>query len=415
MDANGTSPMTPHHSLLHSILPAATYRPIVVFCIGLWGWGLNLYLLSRHHIDPAQLLQIHAIDKHSPMHKAVFSLATIITLLVTLNMWWYSLMKGQASTWTPLICYVLALALVLWPGKGIYRKERERFVRVLRRLFSLNILSTVYFADIILADILTSFSNVFGDLFTTGCSALGNPSDNPDACHRDIFVPLLISLPYLIRLRQCISEYLESGGQTKRHLFNALKYASAFPVIIISATQKRADHWIAATGSVPSTWWINDTNLFRLWMFFVFINSMYSFWWDISMDWSLINITTTSPRTHQQTPILRFRRHLHFNDPIWYYAAMTLDFVLRTTWSLKLSSHLYVKRLEGSIFTMELLEVFRRWVWVIFRMENEWVKRATASLPTDNPVLLSMESLQNPPPKLMTIREEDGDDDPSSK
>lgn len=74
-----------------------------------------------------------------------------------------------------------------------------------------------------------------------------------------------LSLPYLIRLRQCISEYLESGGQTKRHLFNALKYASAFPVIVISATQKRADHWIAATGSVPSTWWINDTNLFRLW------------------------------------------------------------------------------------------------------------------------------------------------------
>ena len=149
-------------------------------------------------------------------------------------------------------------------------------------------------------------------------------------------------------------------------------------------------------------------------MFFVVINSMYSFWWDISMDWSLINITTTSPRTHQQTPIVRFRRHLHFNDPIWYYAAMTLDFVLRTTWSLKLSSHLYVKRLEGSIFTMELLEVFRRWVWVIFRMENEWVKRSTASLPTDNPVLLSMESLHNSS-KLMTIREEDGDDGPSSK
>lgn len=65
-------------------------------------------------------------------------------------------------------------------------------ISVLRRLFSLNILSTVYFADIILADILTSFSNVFGDLFTTGCSALGNPSDDPDACHRDILVPLLI-------------------------------------------------------------------------------------------------------------------------------------------------------------------------------------------------------------------------------
>lgn len=143
--------------------------------------------------------------------------------------------------------------------EDLTRRRSSPPCRLLKRLFS--IFASVYFADIIMADILTSFSNVFGDLFTTGCSAifLGR------SCQRDILVPLLISIPYLIRLRQCLFEYFESGGECKRHLFNALKYTSAFPVIIISATQKKADQIIAATGSVPSSWWISDTRLFQLW------------------------------------------------------------------------------------------------------------------------------------------------------
>ena len=32
--------------------------------------------------------------------------------------------------------------------------------------------------------------------------------------------------------------------------------------------------------------------------------------------------------------------------------------------------------LEGGIWVMELLEVFRRWVWVFFRVETEWVRQS---------------------------------------
>jgi EXS family len=63
---------------------------------------------------------------------------------------------------------------------------------------------------------------------------------------------------------------------------------------------------------------------------------------------------------------------------------MLIDFVLRTTWSLKLSSHLSVKQLEGSIIIMEFLEIFRRWIWVFFRFESEWVKRSQVVLPRTN-------------------------------
>lgn len=76
------------------------------------------------------------------------------------------------------------------------------------------------------------------------------------------------SIPYIIRFKQCIFEYLESDRKTQRHLLNACKYASAFPVIMLSATQKIAAKRIDEFGDLPDTWWIGDTGLFRLWSVF---------------------------------------------------------------------------------------------------------------------------------------------------
>lgn len=124
------------------------------------------------------------------------------------------------------------------------------------------------------------------------------------------------------------------------------------------------------------------------------------------MDWNIINISFDSPNSSSQlphkqiqqlqkedqsskktptgTPIIHFRRQLYFSQQIWYIAAICFDFLLRITWSLKLSSHIYIRQLEGSVFLIELLEVIRRWVWVIFRMESEWVKKIYNSLPLDS-------------------------------
>ncbi|KAI8072627.1 EXS family-domain-containing protein [Gongronella butleri] len=377
---------------------AGFYRPLFLVCIGLWGWGLDLLVLARHRIDACLLLQIHPSDKHP--YKAIFALSFTVSAVVLLNMAMYGeLALTSEPSWLPLGAYLSAMVILFWPGQGLYRQERTRFIRLVRRVFSLNLFSTVYFADIIFADLLTSFSNVFGDLFLALCIIIpGKSSDDyhqlesntENACYRDILVPFIISVPYIIRFRQCLSEYLESKCETKRHLFNAMKYASAFPVIILSAMQKKASLYIANADLIPPSR-ASDTNLFKLWMVAVFFNSMFSFWWDIAMDWSLIQVTyehltakhaSIGLHQHHQsaTPMIRFRRHMHFSSTSVYFFAMMLDFVLRITWSLKLSSNMYFQQVAGSIFLLELLEVARRWLWIIFRLESEWVKRGT--LPT---------------------------------
>ena len=68
-------------------------------------------------------------------------------------------------------------------------------------------------------------------------------------------------------------------------------------------------------------------------------------------------------------------RRLHFRDPSIYYMAVILDLLLRFTWSLKLSTHLRLEELTVGGFAMEWLEIVRRWLWVFFRLEREWVEK----------------------------------------
>lgn len=66
---------------------------------------------------------------------------------------------------------------------------------------------------------------------------------------------------------------------------------------------------------------------------------------------------------------------MHFHAKEIYYVAIIIDLTLRCTWSLKLSPHLdHFNDLEGGIFVMEFLEVFRRFIWIFFRVETEWSK-----------------------------------------
>jgi hypothetical protein len=200
-------------------------------------------------------------------------------------------------------------------------------------------------------------------------------------------VPFIIAIPYLIRFRQCITEYFRVQKANKRtgsinpatgwggvHLANALKYSTAFPVIILSALQRSRD---------PSTFGVSEATLFRMWMAAVVINSGYSFYWDVARDWDLTLFSAPQSRNNPEYP-WGLRRHRWFHAKEFYYGAIVMDALLRCTWSLKLSPHLdHFNDLEGGIFTMEVLEVLRRWVWIFFRVECEWGKHPSVLMVKD--------------------------------
>jgi hypothetical protein len=286
--------------------------------------------------------------------------------------------------------------LFLVPLQSLSRSGRYHFLATLKRV-SIGGIARAQdgkFGDILLADVLTSYAKVLGDLFVSLCmffSTGGSATDKPDRqCGGQFIVPFIIAIPSLIRFRQCIIEYQRVQRSNQRsggigphgwggqHLANALKYASAFPVIILSALQRSMSINQASVG-------MSEASVYMLWLLAVMVNSFYSFYWDVAKDWDL---TLFSRERSAPDHPWGLRKRLYFQTDEIYYTAIAMDFVLRCTWSLKLSPHLdHFNDLEGGIFVMEFLEVLRRWIWIFFRVETEWVRNLTSGLGQDDILL----------------------------
>lgn len=160
------------------------------------------------------------------------------------------------------------------PLQYVSRSGRYRFLSTLKRVAIGGIAEANdgKFGDVLMADVLTSYAKVLGDLFVALCMFFSpgrSSTSKPDrSCGGAYVVPIIIAIPSMIRLRQCLIEYLRvrrantksgaigSHGWGGQHLANALKYSSAFPVVILSALQRGYD---------PAKIGMSETGLFRLW------------------------------------------------------------------------------------------------------------------------------------------------------
>eukprot|EP00798_Chlamydomonas_sp_ICE-L_P024690 gene24690-10321_t len=140
-------------------------------------------------------------------------------------------------------------------------------------------------------------------------------------------------LPYFIRLVQCIIVYRTTGNGAQ--LFNAAKYCSAFPALILSSMEHEAHtHNLAFAFT-------------NLWLLSSALNSIYSFYWDVEMDWDM-------PWLYQRRPQHQLR---YIGD---------------------LEAHNTVALVFG------LLEVFRRFQWAYIRVETELRKIQQRGATADN-------------------------------
>ena len=146
----------------------------------------------------------------------------------------------------------------------------------------------IHFSDVVYADIFTSYAKVLGDVWLSLCMLLpGGSLLTPPAqegWYRWILPTMMRcvffvaptawthrltrhSLPYLVRFRQCTVEYASPLNDSRRPLWNALKYASSFPVIFLSAAQRLVvSELVAEKGEgVTREAWHGEHALFRLW------------------------------------------------------------------------------------------------------------------------------------------------------
>ncbi|OWA51829.1 putative Xenotropic and polytropic retrovirus receptor 1-like protein [Hypsibius exemplaris] len=165
--------------------------------------------------------------------------------------------------------------------------------------------------------------------------------------------PLVAALPSWFRFAQCLRCYYDTKLAFP-HLVNAGKYSASIFVLIFTTlnTIQREEF--------PANDQIIDRPVYLLWILCAVINSCYTFYWDVYMDWGLELHKKTRPKG------------LKFHHITIYYLAIVEDLLLRFAWSITIAVDGLLEK-EITLSILAAAEIFRRFVWNVFRVEDEHV------------------------------------------
>ena len=275
----------------------------------------------------------------------------------------------------PLLLWIITAIVLLNPFKWLIGKGRYGVVKVTMRIL-LAPLYQVRFGDFWFADQLNSIVVILLDLEFMLCfySYVWPMDENEDGkvCNKNIYGvrPLISCLPAFWRLMQCLRCYYDTRHYP--HLINAGKYFTTFPVVVLFALFSVDRNRNSLTNDLLVE--IKHNIYLQAWAASSFVHAVYTFVWDIYMDWGLF----------QSRNLLRPK--LGYSWKSLYYLAIVEDLILRFAWSLKLSLGLHLQAQVNLFYTLLAgLEIFRRFVWNFYRVEYEYIKITfAAQLATGN-------------------------------
>lgn len=326
-----------------------------LFLIGVnvYGWrssGVNHVLIFE--LDPRN----HLSEQHLMEMAAIFGVIWTLSLLSFL----FSASLSIPPYLNPLALTVLMILFVINPVKVFRHEARFWFLRICGRMFAAPFFH-VGFADFWLADQLNSLANALVDFHFLICFYFTNggnwmEASNTSQCMEHSFItrPIVNCIPAWIRFAQCLRRYRDTK-EAFPHLVNAGKYSTTFFVVIFGTLRSVYQANYASSADNPFLF---------LFIASCILNSCYAYTWDIKMDWGLFD------KAAGENKLLR--EEIVYSSTFFYYFAIIEDFVLRFVWalSLYLTEMQYVSSdLMTSILSP--LEVFRRFVWNFFRLENE--------------------------------------------
>ncbi|KAL6489931.1 hypothetical protein MHYP_G00002760 [Metynnis hypsauchen] len=326
--------------------------------------GINTYGWRQAGVNHVLIFELN--PRNNLSHQHLFEIAGFLGVLWCVSilscLFSESLMiPVQAS---PLALYGFFLLFLINPFKTCYYKSRFWLLKLLFRVVTAPF-HRVEFADFWLADQLNSLAVLLMDLEYLVCfysveldwTSYKELIATSGMCNTYSYgVRAVIQcLPAWFRFVQCLRRYRD----TKRafpHLVNAGKYSTTFFVVTFAAlykTHKANNH--------------DDKDIFfYLLIAFSVINSCYTLVWDLKMDWGLFD------RNAGENTLLR--EEIVYPQKAYYYCAILEDVILRFAWTIPLSVGAVTSCCDiADILATVLapLEVFRRFVWNFFRLENE--------------------------------------------
>lgn len=225
-------------------------------------------------------------------------------------------------------------ALTLFIVVAVLLRQRPVW-SVFRRILTGQISAELRLGDILVSDGLVSLSGVLVDLaLCINLLVRGVPISTPlnRPHHIGPLTQLVACVPATIRMSQCVHDFRRSHQSP--HLFNFVKYSigNVVNLLRVAAAMKGADR----------------AAIHRYLMLFLYVNAVYSVFWDIFMDWKLQRIASTPTRIALP----------------WYALAAAADSLMRFSFLISSDG-------EQAVYGLQVLEIIRRGIWIIFRVDSE--------------------------------------------
>lgn len=398
---------------------------VIIASIALWGMNIRLFRLfgidhvkvlnggnnnnnsnttttsvvdsPSHDLDStneiqAQPQQTTVVEGEEITASKCFLLSFLLYMTMSLSQYIYMTLFGGSQIGAIFFFYFLVIGMIVTPIKQFNWIRRACSVVKKRALELVNPRCScltgqealpVPFIDVFFADAMCSLSKVFFDLGMLWHLASHYPNPVPPSIHAITIPSLFAAWPYLIRARQCIVMLFLT--QEKSHMLNAIKYSTSLFPICLSAYQK----------TVSTDQQAQELEFYLVML--LIINSLYSYAWDILMDWGMMknphhavakscmpsSSSSSSKDKHSyhhptnpndQCASILLRPRLRFGALLSSIILIS-DGIFRFGWILRFYSDSIFPDVDSYILFSELLEVFRRAIWNLLRVEWEHIKQ----------------------------------------
>lgn len=337
------------------------YRGVFLVILFVFLLGINTYGWRASGVNHVLIFELD--PRNHLTHQQFVEVASLLAVVWTLSVlsYLFSPVIHIPVFANPLFLLGFLLFFVVNPFPIFHHRARRWLLRVLFCIFTAPF-HYVGFADFWVADQLNSLTTVLLDFeylicfYSVEVEWLG--SNRRAICGGVMYGmrPLVACLPAWFRFAQCLRRYRDTRLAFP-HIVNAGKYSTTFFVVLFSTLY-------SAYKTQHGDEVLQNNAFFYLWIISAFISTCYTFAWDVKMDWGLLDRNAGENRF--------LREEIVYPHKSYYYLAIAEDLVLRLSWVLTVSLD------EDGILDSEILktilaclEVFRRFVWNFFRLENE--------------------------------------------
>lgn len=341
------------------------YRGFALVLAYMWFLAWNVYGWTSYYVN---YRNIFGFNYHYSTLSEIVKRNSIFTTILMLALLWYILIREDEDfanilgffpkEYAPLVCWVFFLSYLFFPSFKYFNGEgRLYFFKLIKNLFLYSFLN-VDFTMTWATEQFLSFVIPIRDVEFSFCYYIEKISVGDDSLYcsytERLSMSLIITvLPLALRIVQCLRIMYQKHHSFAfgSDFFNALKYLTTMITVIFSffySMEQKSDLY------------------FTLWVVFAILSTVYSYFWDLKMDWGFLE----SSSKHKY-----LRNQLSYAKPGFYYASIILNLFFRFCWILTLSPGIMAifLRKQSFNFLFGVIEMVRRAIWNFFRVEMEHI------------------------------------------